>query len=54
MKGLPFNKYSWLTTHNSFALRGPASATGAAVVAPTNQEDTVTAQLNVRTHDALF
>uniref|UniRef100_A0A1D1Z3S4 PI-PLC X domain-containing protein At5g67130 n=1 Tax=Anthurium amnicola TaxID=1678845 RepID=A0A1D1Z3S4_9ARAE len=44
-KGLPFNRYSWLTTHNSFALLGQASATGATVIAPTNQEDTVTAQL---------
>ncbi|MQL89822.1 hypothetical protein Taro_022405 [Colocasia esculenta] len=46
VKGLPFNKYSWLTTHNSFALRGQVSATGAAIIAPTNQEDSVTAQLN--------
>ncbi|KAF7096372.1 hypothetical protein CFC21_098328 [Triticum aestivum] len=43
--GLPFNNYSWLTTHNSFALAGAPSATGAAIIAPTNQEDSVTAQL---------
>ncbi|KAG8046275.1 hypothetical protein GUJ93_ZPchr0008g11828 [Zizania palustris] len=43
--GLPFNNYSWLTTHNSFALAGAASTTGSAIIAPTNQEDTVTAQL---------
>ncbi|RLN03526.1 hypothetical protein C2845_PM13G00290 [Panicum miliaceum] len=43
--GLPFNNYSWLTTHNSFALAGAVSATGAAIISPTNQEDTVTAQL---------
>ena len=46
--GLPFNNYSWLTTHNSFALSGAVSATGAAIISPTNQEDTVTAQLKVR------
>jgi hypothetical protein len=45
--GLPFNNYSWLTTHNSFALAGAVSATGAAIISPTNQEDTVTAQLKV-------
>ncbi|KQJ94776.1 PI-PLC X domain-containing protein At5g67130 [Brachypodium distachyon] len=43
--GLPFNNYSWLTTHNSFALAGAASATGATLIAPANQEDSVTAQL---------
>ena len=45
--GLPFNNYSWLTTHNSFALAGAVSPTGAAIISPTNQEDTVTAQLKV-------
>ena len=46
--GLPFNNYSWLTTHNSFALAGAVSAaTGQAVITQTNQEDTVTAQLKV-------
>ncbi|CAO2169896.1 unnamed protein product [Urochloa humidicola] len=43
--GLPFNNYSWLTTHNSYALAGAVSATGATIISPTNQEDTVTAQL---------
>jgi hypothetical protein len=45
--GLPFNNYSWLTTHNSYALAGAASATGSALITETNQEDTVTAQLKV-------
>ncbi|XP_031114617.1 PI-PLC X domain-containing protein At5g67130 [Ipomoea triloba] len=45
VKGLPFNKYSWLTTHNSFAMSGTKSALGSNIIAPTNQEDTVTAQL---------
>ncbi|KAI4386680.1 hypothetical protein MLD38_004592 [Melastoma candidum] len=27
-KGLPLNRYSWLTTHNSYALSGATSATG--------------------------
>nr|GFD20878.1 PI-PLC X domain-containing protein At5g67130-like isoform X1 [Tanacetum cinerariifolium] len=38
---LPFNKYSFLTTHNAFAI-----GDGTPRVAPTNQEDTVTQQLN--------
>ncbi|KAL0543079.1 hypothetical protein IC582_018166 [Cucumis melo] len=47
VKGLPFNRYSWLTTHNSFARTGDKSNTGTSIlVAPTNQEDTVTSQLN--------
>ncbi|KAL9231753.1 hypothetical protein vseg_006939 [Gypsophila vaccaria] len=45
VKGLPFNKYSWLTSHNSFARLGQKSATGALLVAPTNQQDSVTSQL---------
>ncbi|XP_047063432.1 PI-PLC X domain-containing protein At5g67130-like [Lolium rigidum] len=44
--GLPFNKYSWLTTHNSFAVAGTPSATGAPIVSPPNQGDSVTSQLN--------
>ena len=47
MKTLPFNKYSWLTTHNSFAKLGDKSATGALILAPTNQQDSITEQLNV-------
>ncbi|XP_022949740.1 PI-PLC X domain-containing protein At5g67130-like [Cucurbita moschata] len=47
VKGLPFNRYSWLTTHNSFARSGEKPGTGSSIlVAPTNQEDTVTSQLN--------
>ncbi|GAB2227332.1 hypothetical protein Droror1_Dr00009149 [Drosera rotundifolia] len=46
VNGLPFNKYSWLTTHNSYALSGETSATGSIIVSPTNQEDNVTSQLN--------
>ncbi|KAE9449673.1 hypothetical protein C3L33_18428, partial [Rhododendron williamsianum] len=45
VKGLPFNKYSWLTTHNSYALSGATSETGSPILSPTNQEDTVTSQL---------
>lgn len=45
--GLPFNNYSWLTTHNSFALAGAESATGNPLITETNQEDNVTAQLKV-------
>ncbi|KAJ1399068.1 PLC-like phosphodiesterase, TIM beta/alpha-barrel domain superfamily [Sesbania bispinosa] len=46
VKGLPFNRYSWLTTHNSFALLGQKSMTGSVIIAPTNQQDTITDQLN--------
>ncbi|XP_076930165.1 PI-PLC X domain-containing protein At5g67130-like [Bidens hawaiensis] len=46
VKGLPFNRYSWLTTHNSFAKLGERSATGSVVLAPTNQQDSVSSQLD--------
>ncbi|XP_071697552.1 PI-PLC X domain-containing protein At5g67130-like [Rutidosis leptorrhynchoides] len=39
VKGLPFNRYSWLTTHNAFAKLGEKSATGSVVLAPMNQQD---------------
>ncbi|XP_022984707.1 PI-PLC X domain-containing protein At5g67130-like [Cucurbita maxima] len=43
---LPFNHYAWLTTHNSFAKLGAKSATGSLILAPTNQQDSITSQLN--------
>ncbi|XVF45121.1 hypothetical protein PTKIN_Ptkin02bG0180300 [Pterospermum kingtungense] len=46
VKGLPFNRYSWLTTHNSFARLGERSATGSLILAPMNQQDSITTQLN--------
>ncbi|KAL5541072.1 hypothetical protein UlMin_043358 [Ulmus minor] len=46
IKGLPFNRYSWLTTHNAFARFGDKSATGSPILAPTNQQDSITSQLN--------
>ncbi|GLT98255.1 hypothetical protein SLE2022_157690 [Rubroshorea leprosula] len=46
VKGLPFNRYSWLTTHNSFARVGHRSETRSVALSPTNQEDTITDQLN--------
>ncbi|KAF9623045.1 hypothetical protein IFM89_036181 [Coptis chinensis] len=45
VKGLPFNKYSWLTTHNSFSV-GSKSATGSDLLTEINQEDSITSQLN--------
>lgn len=45
VKGLPFNRYSWLTTHNSFANKGAKPETGPVIIAPTNQEDSITNQL---------
>ncbi|KAK9109251.1 hypothetical protein Sjap_017311 [Stephania japonica] len=44
--GLAFNRYSWLTTHNSFARMGAKSDTGSVILTPTNQQDSVTSQLN--------
>ncbi|CAH9130308.1 unnamed protein product [Cuscuta epithymum] len=46
VKGLPFNRYSWLTTHNSFAQVGVRSSTGNVLVTTTNQQDSITQQLN--------
>ncbi|PIA46243.1 hypothetical protein AQUCO_01500037v1 [Aquilegia coerulea] len=46
VNGLPFNRYSWLTTHNSFALVGAKDPSGNNLLAPQNQEDSVTSQLN--------
>ncbi|KAE8719346.1 PI-PLC X domain-containing protein [Hibiscus syriacus] len=46
VKGLPFNRYSWLTTHNSFVRLGVKSATGTLLLASTNQQDSITSQLN--------
>ncbi|XP_066345147.1 PI-PLC X domain-containing protein At5g67130-like isoform X2 [Miscanthus floridulus] len=45
-RDLPFNRYAWLTTHNSFARLGQRSQTGVAIATPWNQQDTVTEQLN--------
>ncbi|KAK4767215.1 hypothetical protein SAY86_014965 [Trapa natans] len=43
---LPFNKYAYLTTHNSFAIEGEPSHTGLPRLSVNYQEDTVTQQLN--------
>lgn len=43
---LPYNKYAWITTHNAYALQGEQSILGSVIISPTNQEDTVTNQLN--------
>lgn len=43
---LPFNKYAFLTAHNAFAIDGEPSHTGVPRVTGTNQEDTITQQLN--------
>lgn len=47
VRGLPFDRYSWLTTHNSFARLGVRSGTGGVLLTPTNQQDSITDQLNV-------
>lgn len=46
VKGLPFNRYSWLTTHNSFAKLGVKSGTGDVLLTTMNQQDSITEQLN--------
>ncbi|XP_051207261.1 PI-PLC X domain-containing protein At5g67130 [Lolium perenne] len=43
---LPFNKYAFLTTHNSFSIHGEPSHTGVPRITLYNQEDSVTDQLN--------
>ncbi|ONK70329.1 uncharacterized protein A4U43_C05F32610 [Asparagus officinalis] len=45
VKDLPFNKYTWIMTHNSFSIDGEPSSTGVPRVTFYNQEDTVTNQL---------
>uniref|UniRef100_A0A7N0T1E5 PLC-like phosphodiesterase n=2 Tax=Kalanchoe fedtschenkoi TaxID=63787 RepID=A0A7N0T1E5_KALFE len=42
---LPFNKYAFLTTHNSFAISGESSHTGRPRFTLTNQDESVTEQL---------
>ncbi|XP_031491541.1 PI-PLC X domain-containing protein At5g67130 [Nymphaea colorata] len=42
---LPFNKYAYLTTHNSYAIAGEPSHTGVQRLTFANQDDTVTQQL---------
>ncbi|MBA0772041.1 hypothetical protein Gotri_007480 [Gossypium trilobum] len=43
--GLPFNKYSWLVTHNSFSIVDAPALPGVQRFTFYNQEDTVTNQL---------
>ncbi|XP_010263486.1 PREDICTED: PI-PLC X domain-containing protein At5g67130-like isoform X2 [Nelumbo nucifera] len=43
--GLPFNKYSWLVTHNSFSIVDAPPLTGIQRMTSYNQEDSVTNQL---------
>ncbi|XP_010257976.1 PREDICTED: PI-PLC X domain-containing protein At5g67130 [Nelumbo nucifera] len=43
---LPFNKYAFLTTHNAYAIDGEPSHTGLPRLTFTNQEDSITQQLN--------
>lgn len=45
--GLPFNKYSWLVTHNSFSIVDFPPLAGVQRITVYNQEDTVTNQLRV-------
>ncbi|XP_059638473.1 PI-PLC X domain-containing protein At5g67130 [Cornus florida] len=45
INGLPFNKYTWLVTHNSFSIVDAPLLTGAQRITFYNQEDSVTNQL---------
>nr|GEW80664.1 pre-mRNA-splicing factor ATP-dependent RNA helicase DEAH7 [Tanacetum cinerariifolium] len=47
VRGLPYNRYTWLMTHNSFARMGHRSDTCVVLLAPMNQQDLVTSQLEV-------
>eukprot|EP00268_Persea_americana_P041155 TRINITY_DN40_c1_g1_i2.p1 TRINITY_DN40_c1_g1~~TRINITY_DN40_c1_g1_i2.p1 ORF type:complete len:126 (+),score=5.59 TRINITY_DN40_c1_g1_i2:122-499(+) len=42
----PFNKYAFLTTHNSYAINRRRVLTGSPRCTLTNQEDSITHQLN--------
>nr|XP_024369688.1 PI-PLC X domain-containing protein At5g67130-like [Physcomitrium patens]PNR58031.1 hypothetical protein PHYPA_005026 [Physcomitrium patens] len=42
----PFNKYAWVTTHNSYAIVGEAPVLGVTIVSQKNQEDSITSQLS--------
>ncbi|XP_062176547.1 PI-PLC X domain-containing protein At5g67130-like isoform X3 [Alnus glutinosa] len=46
VKGLPFNRYSWLTAHNAYARFGATTGTGNKIWFSTTQEDSVTNQLD--------
>ncbi|XP_055826367.1 uncharacterized protein LOC129894737 [Solanum dulcamara] len=50
VKELSFNRYSWLMTHNSFAKLKAKSGIGGVILAPMNQQDTITEHLNVSLH----
>lgn len=44
---LPFNHYSWLTTHNSYASRAANLSIDSKISSVMNQEDSITDQLRV-------
>ncbi|KAM7264169.1 hypothetical protein ACFE04_001852 [Oxalis oulophora] len=46
VKGLAFNKYSWLTTHNSYANPAALTVKGPVLLTPLTQEDSITIQLS--------
>ncbi|KAL9259626.1 PI-PLC X domain-containing protein [Drosera capensis] len=46
VRGLPFNRYSWLRTHKSFAKLGQRSGTGSRLLTLMNQQDSITPQLH--------
>ncbi|KAJ6849788.1 PI-PLC X domain-containing protein [Iris pallida] len=45
VKDLPFNKYTWIVTHNAFSILDEPSSTGVPRITFYNQEDSVTNQL---------
>lgn len=54
VNGLPFNKYSWIMTHNSFSIMDAPFLNGIQRLTFYNQEDTVTNQLRVSFFALLF
>jgi hypothetical protein len=47
VSGLPFNKYSWIVTHNAFSIVDSPPLPGVQRLTFYNQEDSVTNQLRV-------
>ncbi|XP_049935156.1 PI-PLC X domain-containing protein At5g67130-like [Nymphaea colorata] len=45
VKSLPFNRYTWLTTHNSYAVQGMKDVGGVPRLSPSNQQDSILGQL---------
>lgn len=54
VNGLPFNKYTWIVTHNSFSIVDAPPLPGVQRITFYNQEDSVTNQLRVCQMESLL